>query len=72
MFWVFKDVQTLVNKRKGVKENKLAQWVSLIFKKKSSPTILKKGLKQLTCTSQICNIMKFQSIPCENHKSICL
>ncbi len=61
MFWVYNDVQTSTNKGKGVKKKDLAQWISVIFKKKNScPTIFEKGLNQLACTSQISNIMKFQ------------
>jgi hypothetical protein len=36
-FHVYKDVWTLVNKRKGARKEDLAQWVSLAFKKAFMP-----------------------------------
>jgi len=47
MFWVYKDVQTLTNKRKGVKKKKLAQWVSLIFKKQFMSHNIQKGFETI-------------------------
>ncbi len=35
MFWVYKHVQTLANKGKGVKKKDLTQWESLIFTQKN-------------------------------------
>jgi hypothetical protein len=45
MFWVYKYVQTLTNKGKGMKKKYLAQWVSLIFKKQFMSHNIQKGFE---------------------------
>jgi hypothetical protein len=48
MFWVYKDVQTLANKGKGVKKKDLAQWISLIFKKKIMSHNIRKRFESIS------------------------